>query len=77
MAVFIDIDSPYMNSFTVIMVLFTSVVRLTLLYVISEAVIPPRIMYGINSSGNRVQKQWIPGQARNDKQSKGPFEAVH
>jgi hypothetical protein len=31
---------------------------------------PPRIKYGVNSGGNPGQKYWIPGQARNDKQTK-------
>ena len=47
-----------------------SVVLLTFLYIISEAVIPVPVFTGVNSSGNPVQKHWIPGQARNDKQSK-------
>jgi hypothetical protein len=37
-----------------------SVVRPTLLYIGSEAVIPAPISIGINSSGNPAQKYWIP-----------------
>jgi len=56
---------------------FLSAVRPTLLYIISEAVIPARIEYGVNTTGNPVQKYWIPGQARNDNQGKGASDAMH
>jgi hypothetical protein len=36
------------------------VVNLALLYITSEAVIPAPIFIGINSSGNPLQKHWIP-----------------
>jgi hypothetical protein len=36
--------------------IYFSVARITLLYIISEAVIPAPISIGINSSGNSVQK---------------------
>jgi hypothetical protein len=52
-------------------------VRLTLLCIEVEAVIPAPISIGINSSGHSVRKYWIPGQARNDNQSKGAFDQVH
>ncbi len=58
--------------------------RLTLLYIGSEAVIPAPISTGINSSENPAQKDWIPpyqvrgklSQARNDNHSKETFDAV-
>ena len=31
---------------------------------------PPRIKYGVNSSGNPDWKNWIPDQVRNDKMRK-------
>jgi hypothetical protein len=34
---------------------------------IQELSFPPRIKYGVNSSGNPDRKHWIPDQARNDK----------
>jgi len=54
-----------------------SLVRPTLLYISSQAVIPVPVFTRINSSGNPIQKYWIPGQARNDNQNKGTFDAVH
>jgi hypothetical protein len=32
-----------------------------------ELSFPPRIKYGVNSSGNPGRKDWIPDQVRNDK----------
>jgi hypothetical protein len=43
---------------------------------ISVVVSPARIKYGVNSGRNSVKKHWIPGQARNDKQSKGICESL-
>jgi len=45
----------------------SNVVDLTLLYINPKSVIPVPISIGINSSGNPGCKNWIPGQARNDK----------
>ena len=65
--------------------LLTSVVRPTILYITSQTVIPAPISIGVNSSGNSTQKHWILpyqvrgklSQARNDKQSKGTFDALY
>jgi hypothetical protein len=73
------------NTCTLPKLKISSVVRPTLLYINSEAVIPAPISIGINSSGNPPQKHWIPpyqvrgrlSQARNDKESKGTSDALH
>ncbi len=36
---------------------------------------PAPFSNGVNSSGNPAHKHWIPGHARNDKQSKGTSDA--